>query len=211
MSNIILDAELRTDLGKGASRRLRHANKMPAIIYGGDAAPISIMLAQNKFFKAQEQEAFYASILTIKVDGKEEKVIVKAMQRHSHKPIVNHADFLRVDANHELHTMVPVHFLNEDTNAALKSGGVISHNMSTIEVACLPANLPEFIEVDVVALEVDHTIHLSDLVFPEGVTSVQLAKGEDHDQAVVTIHAPKVASDDSDEAAPAAEEAPAAE
>ncbi|NRA52703.1 MAG: 50S ribosomal protein L25/general stress protein Ctc [Gammaproteobacteria bacterium] len=200
MSNIILDAELRTDLGKGASRRLRHANQMPAIIYGGEAAPISITLAQNKFFKAQEEEAFYSSILTIKVDGKEEKVIVKAMQRHSHKPIVNHADFLRVDETHEIHTQVPVHFLNEDTNAALKAGGVISHNMSTVEVACLPANLPEFIEVDVAALEVDHTIHLSDLVLPEGVTSVELAKGADHDQAVVTIHTPKGASVSDEEA-----------
>ena len=208
MSNIILDAALRTDLGKGASRRLRHTNQMPAIIYGGDAAPISIMLAQNKFFKAQEEEAFYSSILTIKIDGKEEKVIVKAMQRHSHKPIVNHADFLRVDETHVIHTTVPVHFLNEDTNAAIKAGGVISHNMSTIEVACLPANLPQFIEIDVAALEVDHTIHLSDVVLPEGVTSVQLGKGEGHDQAVVTIHTPKgetVTDEEASEEAPAAE------
>ena len=208
MSNIILDAALRTDLGKGASRRLRHTNQMPAIIYGGDAAPISIMLAQNKFFKAQEEEAFYSSILTIKIDGKEEKVIVKAMQRHSHKPIVNHADFLRVDETHVIHTTVPVHFLNEDTNAAIKAGGEISHNMSTIEVACLPANLPQFIEIDVAALEVDHTIHLSDVVLPEGVTSVQLGKGEGHDQAVVTIHTPKgetVTDEEASEEAPAAE------
>ena len=208
MSNIILDAALRTDLGKGASRRLRHTNQMPAIIYGGDAAPISIMLAQNKFFKAQEEEAFYSSILTIKIDGKEEKVIVKAMQRHSHKPIVNHADFLRVDETHVIHTTVPVHFLNEDTNAAIKAGGVISHNMSTIEVACLPANLPQFIEIDVAALEVDHTIHLTDVVFPEGVTSVELGKGEGHDQAVVTIHTPKgetVTDEEASEEAPAAE------
>ena len=208
MSNIILDAALRTDLGKGASRRLRHTNQMPAIIYGGDAAPISIMLAQNKFFKAQEEEAFYSSILTIKIDGKEEKVIVKAMQRHSHKPIVNHADSLRVDETHVIHTTVPVHFLNEDTNAAIKAGGVISHNMSTIEVACLPANLPQFIEIDVAALEVDHTIHLSDVVLPEGVTSVQLGKGEGHDQAVVTIHTPKgetVTDEEASEEAPAAE------
>ena len=206
MSNIILDAELRTDLGKGASRRLRHANQMPAIIYGGEAAPISITLAQNKFFKAQEEEAFYSSILTIKVDGKEEKVIVKAMQRHSHKAIVNHADFLRVDETHVIHTLVPVHFINEDTNAALKAGSIISHNMNTVEVACLPANLPEFIEVDVAALEVGHPIHLTDLVFPEGVTSVELGKGEGHDQAVVSIHAPKVAVATDEDAAEAAAE-----
>ena len=194
MSNIILDAEIRTDLGKGASRRLRHANQMPAIIYGGDKAPVSIVLAHNKFFKAQEEESFYSRILTINVAGTEEKVIVKAMQRHSHKPRVNHADFLRVDEAHAIHTTVPVHFINEDANAAVKAGGVISHNVNTIEVACLPASLPEFIEVDVTALEVGHSLHLSDVVLPEGVTSVELSKGEGHDQAVVSIHAPKGAS-----------------
>ncbi|NRA61980.1 MAG: 50S ribosomal protein L25/general stress protein Ctc [Psychrobium sp.] len=195
MSNkITLEAQIRTDLGKGASRRLRHASLTPAIIYGCGETPVSITLAHNKLFKAQEQESFYSQILTISVDGKEEKVIVKAMQRHSHKPIVNHVDFLRIDMTQVLHTSIPVHFLNEEECAGVKSGGVIAHNMNEIEVACLPANLPEFIEVDIAALEVGHTIHLTDVKLPEGVTSVELAKGESHDQAVVSVATPKGAA-----------------
>jgi len=207
MSNkITLDAQIRTDLGKGASRRLRHANQTPAIIYGGEAAPVSITLQHNKLFKAQEQENFYSQILTITVDGSEEQVIVKAMQRHSHKPVVNHVDFLRVDPTHELHTSIPVHFLNEADCVGVKAGGTIAHNMNEVEVACLPAALPEFIELDVANLELGQTIHLSDIVLPAGVESVELRKGESHDQAVVSIAAPKGASVEEE-----AEEAPAAE
>lgn len=202
---ITLDAQLRTDLGKGASRRLRHANQTPAIIYGGEAAPVSIMIRHNKLFKAQEQESFYSQVLTLNVDGSQEKVIVKAMQRHAHKPVVNHVDFLRVDATHELHTAIPVHFLNEDACAAVKAGGIVSHHANEIEVACLPAALPEFIEVDVANLELGQTIHLSDIALPAGVESVELRKGESHDQAVVSIAAPKGASVEAAEEAPAAE------
>ena len=204
---ITLDAQIRTDLGKGASRRLRHANQTPAIIYGGDKAPVSITLAHNKLFKAQEAENFYSQVLTLNVDGTEEKVIVKAMQRHAHKPVVNHVDFLRVDATHELHTAIPVHFLNEDKCAAVKAGGIVSHHANEIEVACLPAALPEFIEVDVADLELGQTVHLSDIALPAGVESVELRKGESHDQAVVSISAPKGAAVEED----AAEEAPEAE
>lgn len=203
---ITLDAQIRTDLGKGASRRLRHANQTPAIIYGGDKAPVSITLAHNKLFKAQEAENFYSQVLTINVDGTEEKVIVKAMQRHVHKPQVNHVDFLRVDATHELHTAIPVHFLNEDKCAAVKAGGTIAHHANEIEVACLPAALPEFIEVDVANLELGQTLHLSDIALPAGVESVELRKGESHDQAVVSVAAPKGAA-----AEETAEEAPEAE
>jgi len=204
---ITLDAQIRTDLGKGASRRLRHANQTPAIIYGGEAAPVSITLAHNKLFKAQELESFYSQILTINVDGNEEKVIVKAMQRHSHRPVVNHVDFLRVDPTHELHTAIPVHFINEESCAAVKAGGTVAHHSNEIEVACLPADLPEFIEVDIANLELGQTVHLSDITLPKGVESVELRKGESHDQAVVSIAAPKVASADEE----TAEEAPAAE
>jgi len=204
---ITLDAQIRTDLGKGASRRLRHANQTPAIIYGGEAAPVSITLAHNKLFKAQEQENFYSQVLTVNVDGTEEKVIVKAMQRHSHKPVVNHVDFLRIDATKELHTSIPVHFLNEESCVGAKAGGTISHNMNEIEVACLPAAIPEFIELDVAALELGQTIHLSDIALPAGVESVELRKGESHDLAVVSIAAPKAESVEEE----ATEEAPEAE
>lgn len=192
-----LDAEVRTDLGKGASRRLRHANKVPAILYGEEKEPVSLTLAHNKVFRAQEEEAFYTQVLTLVIDGEKVECVVKDMQRHPFKPQVMHLDFLRVDASHPIHTNVPVHFINED--AAAKKGGTIAHHIAEIAVTCLPGNLPEFIEVDVADIEVGQTLHLSDVKFPEGVTSDELAKGESHDQAVVTLNAPKGGSDEASE------------
>lgn len=200
MSTFKIDAELRDDLGKGASRRLRHADKVPAVIYGGEKPATSITLAHNKVFQAQSHEAFYSHILTVNVDGKEEQVILKDVQRHAFKPKVLHMDFLRVDKDHAIHTSVPLHFLNEE-EAVKATGGVISHNLAEVEVSCLPQNLPEYIEVDVSKCELGHSLHLSDLVLPEGVTSVELAKGEDHDQAVVSVKAPKGGSSDDEEEA----------
>lgn len=194
-----LDAEVRTDLGKGASRRLRHANQVPAIVYGADKEPVSLTLAHNKVWRAQQEEAFYSHVLTLNVDGKTEEVLLKDMQRHPFKQQVLHIDFLRVDKNKEVHVNVPVHFINEE--AVAKKGGAVAHHVSEIEVACLPGKLPEFIEVDVADLEVGQTLHLSDVKLPKGVASVELAKGEDHDQAVVTANAPKGASSDDEAAA----------
>ncbi|MDN3651573.1 50S ribosomal protein L25/general stress protein Ctc [Thalassotalea ponticola] len=192
MDIFALEAEVRTDLGKGASRRLRHANKVPAIIYGAGQEPLSITLAHNKVFRAQEEEAFYSQVLTLTVDGKPVDVVLKDMQRHPYKELIMHLDFLRVDAKKAIHQHVPIHFINEESVA--KTGAILAHAMTDIEVECLPADLPEFIEVDVAGLEVGNTIHLSDIALPKGVTSVELAKGEDHDQAVVTATAPKAAS-----------------
>lgn len=187
-----LDAQVRTDLGKGASRRLRHADKVPAILYGGDEAPVSLMLAHNKVFQAQEFEAFYSHVLTLNIDGKPVEAIVKDMQRHPFKPKVTHIDFQRVIAGQEVHTNVPVHFLNEDKCAAIKAGGVAEHHLTEIEVTCLPKDLPEFIEVDMAGLEKGQTLHLSDLVLPAGVSSVELAKNDEaHNLAVVTVKAAK--------------------
>ncbi|TKB45945.1 50S ribosomal protein L25/general stress protein Ctc [Thalassotalea mangrovi] len=194
MDLFTLDAEVRTDLGKGASRRLRHANKVPAIVYGAGKEPVSITLAHNKVFRAQEEEAFYSHVLTLNIGKEAVEVVIKDMQRHPFKPQIMHMDFLRVDAKKELNTLVPLHFINEDVVA--KTGAIVAHSATEIEVACLPADLPEFIEVDVKDLEIGQTIHLSDIVLPKGVTSVELAKGEDHDQAVVTASAPKGGSDD---------------
>ncbi len=194
-----LDAEVRTDLGKGASRRLRHANKVPAILYGEGQEPVSLTLAHNKVFRAQEEEAFYSHVLTLNVDGKPVECLIKDMQRHPFKPIIMHMDFMRVDATHAVHTNVPVHFINEE--AVVKKGASVAHHIAEIAVTCLPGNLPEFIEVDLADLEVGQTYHLSDVKFPEGVTSDELAKGEDHDQAVVTANAPKGKAADSEEEA----------
>ncbi len=197
-----LDAAVRSDLGKGASRRLRREDKLPGIIYGGEEAPVSITLAHNKVFQASEFEAFYSHVLTLNVDGQSVEVLVKDMQRHPFKPKIMHVDFQRVVAGHKVHTNVPLHFINEDSSAAIKAGGVAEHHATEVEVTCLPAALPEFIEVDMANVELGQTLHLSDLALPEGVSSVELAKDdESHDLAVVTVKAPKgAASDESEEA-----------
>jgi large subunit ribosomal protein L25 len=200
MSIYELNASVRTDLGKGASRRLRHANKVPAVLYGSDKEAVSLTLEHKDVIKAQENEGFYSHILTINVDGEKVEALLKDMQRHPFKPSVMHLDFQRIDANHKVHTSVPVHFINEDTAPAVKAGATIAHHANEIEITCLPANLPEFIEVDVAGIELGHTLHLSDVILPSGVSSVELAKGESHDVAIVTMDKPKgSASDESAE------------
>ncbi|WP_105168984.1 50S ribosomal protein L25/general stress protein Ctc [Pseudoalteromonas sp. T1lg23B] len=191
MSNELytLNAEVRADLGTGASRRLRRADKVPAILYGADKEALALTLDHNKVIKAQEDEGFYSHILTLNIAGESVEAILKDIQRHPYKPKITHLDFQRVDANHKIHTKVPVHFLNEEK--ATKGGNTIAHHVTEIDVTCLPAALPEFIEVDVAALEVGATLHLTDIKLPAGVASVELAKGEGHDQAVVTLNAPK--------------------
>ena len=187
-----LEAEIRTDLGKGASRRLRHADKVPAIVYGADKEPVSITLAHNKLMQAQEFEAFYSHVLTLDIAGEKVEALVKDMQRHPYKPKILHVDFLRIDASKELHTNVPVHFINEETAPAIKiDGGHAEHHVNEIEVACLPGNLPEFIEVDMAEVDLGDIVHISDIVLPEGVESVALNLGADHDLSVATINKPK--------------------
>jgi large subunit ribosomal protein L25 len=194
-----LNAEVRTDLGKGASRRLRHANKVPAILYGEGQAPVSLTLEHKHVFRAQQEEAFYSHVLTLNVDGKPVECLIKDMQRHPFKQIIMHLDFLRIDATHAIHTNAPIHFINEEE--AAKKGGTVAHHINDIAISCLPADLPEFIEVNVANLEIGQTLHLSDITLPEGVTSDELAKGESHDQAVATLNAPKGNSDDSEDEA----------
>ncbi|MFY8272790.1 50S ribosomal protein L25/general stress protein Ctc [Pseudoalteromonas sp. SSDWG2] len=202
MSNITytFDAELRAELGTGASRRLRRADKVPAILYGADKDAVSLTLDHNKIIQAQEHEGFYTHILTLNIGGESVEAILKDVQRHPYKPKITHLDFQRVDANSKIHTNIPVHFINEE--AVAKKGATVIHQLTEIEITCLPKALPEFIEVDVASLSVGDTLHLSDVKLPAGVTSVELAKGADHDQAVVTVAAPKgAAADDSEEAA----------
>ncbi|MED5525145.1 MAG: 50S ribosomal protein L25/general stress protein Ctc [Pseudomonadota bacterium] len=198
----IFEAELRTDLGKGASRRLRREDKVPAIVYGADKEPVSIAVEHNKIIEAQADEGFYTHILTLNIAGEKTEVLVKDMQRHPYKPKVTHIDFLRVDASHKVVTKIPLHFVGEDI--ATKKGGVIAHQTTEVEISCLPKDLPEFIEVNAAVLEVGDTLHLSNLAVPKGVVLVELAKGESHDQAVVSLNAPKgAASEDSAEEAAA--------
>jgi len=195
-----LDAEVRTDLGKGASRRLRHADKVPAILYGGEEAPVSLTLDHNKVINAADFEAFYSHVLTLNIGGKKVEALLKDVQRHPFKPKITHLDFQRVIAGQDVHTSVPIHFINEEKCQAVKDGGIAEHLVNEVEITCLPKDLPEFIEVDMANVEMEQTLHLSDLTLPAGVTSVELAKEDEaHDLAVVTIKpAPK---------APAADEA----
>lgn len=192
MTNFALNAEARSDLGKGASRRLRrNASLVPAVIYGGDKAPLSVSLVAKDFAKLLENEASYSHVLSLNVDGTVETVLIKALQRHPAKGFVLHADFIRAVADHKLTTSVPLHFINAESADAVKlQGGEISHTMSEVEVSCLPKDLPEFIEVDLAKVAIGQTVHLSDLTVPAGVELVALAHG--NDLAVANIHASRV-------------------
>ena len=210
MSNdFTLNAAVREDTGKGASRRLRRlSNGVPAIIYGGEKAPTNITIAHNELVKQLENEAFYSHIVTLNLGSDTESVILKDLQRHPAKPIIMHADFLRVSKTQKLSTRVPLHFINEEACKGVKlQGGSISHNMNELEISCLPDDLPEFIEVDLIDAEVGQIVHISDLKLPKGVESVALAHGSDHDLPVATIQKAKGgSSDDSSEGEEASEE-----
>lgn len=194
----VIEAFARGDQGRGASRRLRREErKIPAIVYGGAGEPVSISIWHNELKKALENEAFFSHILTLDLEGKKESVILKDLQRHPYKPLLTHADFLRVDKDHEIHVNVPLHFMNEASAPAIKlQGGVPLHQMTEVEVICLPQNLPEFIEVDMAKVEMDQVLHLSDLILPEGVRVAALQQGPDHDLPVVSIHKPRGARTD---------------
>jgi large subunit ribosomal protein L25 len=197
-----VQAELREDMGKGASRRLRrHANKVPAIIYGGGKDPQPLSIIRKDLEKSLENEAFYSHILEVNVAGDVQKAILKDLQRHPAKDYVTHADFLRVSDKVAIKVNVPIHFLNEETCRGVKiEGGIIQHQATDIEVSCLPANIPEYIEVDMAEVVTGQIVHLSDIALPEGVTSVALALGEDHDLAIASVIAPKGGSSDDVEA-----------
>ena len=190
MSDIIrLTAELREDVGKGASRCLRRlGNKVPAIIYGAEEAPVNLTLAVNELTKAMEQEAFYSQILDVVVDGKASQAVIRDLQRNPASGNVQHIDFMRISANREMQVSVPLHFKNEESCVGVRlNNGAITHNLTEVEISCLPANLPEFIEIDMEEADAGSSIHLSDLVLPEGVVIVALTHGEDRDIPVVSV------------------------
>ena len=186
-----INAESRTDVGKGASRRLRRDGKVPGVIYGSDKAPVAMTTDHNQLMHHLEEEAFYSHILTVTLDGKAEKVVLKDLQRPPAKPRILHVDFMRVSTTDTIHMQVPVHFINEDTCVGVKSGGLVSHLMNSIEVICLAKDLPEYLQVDIAGLEEGASLHLSDLVLPKGVTIAALTHGPDHDLPVVSIHTPR--------------------
>ena len=192
-TDFILQAKGREDTGKGASRRLRRlAGEVPAIVYGGKKDPTKIALTHKDVAKALENEAFFSSIISLDIEGASEDVIIKDIQRHPAKKIVLHIDFFRVSKTTVLQTKVPLHFINEDTCPGVKlGGGIVAHTMTDIEIQCLPKNLPEFIEVDMAEVDLGDIVHISDIVLPEGVESVALNLGADHDLSVATINKPK--------------------
>ena len=208
-----LIAELREDQGKGASRRLRHQGKVPAIIYGAGRKPRSLMFDQNKVLLQLENESFYSSVLNIKVGDKSQAAILKDLQRHPSKPVIMHMDFQRIVDDVEIRMNIPLHFIGEDVAPGVKQGGgSVSRLMNDVEVECLPRYLPEYFEVDISKLELDEMLHLSDIKLPEGVEIPELAQGEEHDQAIVSIHIIKAAPIEEDEVAEdavAADEVPA--
>jgi large subunit ribosomal protein L25 len=184
-----LIAEIREGQGKGASRRLRHEGKVPAIIYGAGRPPRGLAFDHNRVLQQLENEKFYSSVLTIKVGERSQAAILKDVQRHPSKPHIMHLDFQRVVEDQEIRMLVPIHFLGEDVAKGVKQGGgKVSHLMNEVEVVCLPRHLPEYLEVDVTDLELDAMLKLSDIRLPEGVTIPALAQGEEADRPVVSIH-----------------------
>lgn len=209
---IEIDAGVRHDMGKGASRRLRREEKVPGVIYGGGKNPVSLTFEHNKMLKALENEAIYSSILTLKTGTDSERVILKAVQRHPYKPRILHIDLQRVRADEKLHMHVPLHFIGADDAPGVKdAGGMVSHIMSDVEVSCLPDNLPEFIEIDLSSMQLNQILHLSDIKLPNGVEIVALT--HDDDKPVVSVHMPRVEEEPvvETEEAPAASDVPAIE
>jgi large subunit ribosomal protein L25 len=185
---IELSATSRKAQGTGASRRLRKSGRVPGIVYGG-TEPTLIDLDHNNLFHSLRKEAFHASILTLDLDGKKEQVLLRDFQMHPFRQQVQHIDFQRVESNKKIHMKVPLHFVNAEISPGVKlSGGIISHVMNDLDVACLPADLPEFIEVDLSNLALNHSIHVSDLNLPKGVEAAGIHIGN---AVVATIQVPR--------------------
>ena len=207
---IVVRAEFRQGIGKGASRRLRRLQgKTPGILYGGGREPVPLAIGYDDLTKAMQEETFYSQILQLEVGGKTQACVLREVQRHPATERVQHIDFLRIQENLPVQLHVPLHFINEEQCVGVKiGGGLLSRNLIEVEVSCLPHNLPEYIEVDVGTLEAGQSLHLSDLVLPPEVTVVALGLGADHDIPVVSVTARRggaQADEDEDEAGGEAE------
>lgn len=185
-----VEATPRKDIGKGASRRLRHEEKVPGVIYGGGKPPVSLTLEHNKIYRSLEDEAFYSHILTLKLGSESERVILKDLQRHPYKKRISHLDFQRVRADEKLHMHVPLHFTGAEKAPGVKEGAIFSHIMTDVEISCLPDDLPEYLEVNVSEMQVNQILHLSDISLPKGVEIASLKEG--NDKPIVSLHIPRV-------------------
>jgi large subunit ribosomal protein L25 len=210
---IEVNAQKRDLQGTGASRRLRRVGKVPGIVYGGDQAPVNIELDHKELYQNLTREAFHASILTLKLDGQAEQVLLRAVNMHPFKARVQHVDFQRVSKDKKIHMKVPLHFVNAEISPGVKEqGGVANHVLNDLDISCLPDDLPEFIEVDLGNLMVGHSIHVRDLALPKGVEPV-LHRNEN--PVVATVILPALVTEEEEaaaaEAAPAAGEVPTTE
>ena len=183
-----LIAELREDRGKGASRRLRHEGKVPAIIYGAGRPPRALTFDHNKVIRQLENESFYSSILNIQVNEKSQAAIVKDIQRHPSKPRIMHIDFQRIVEDEKIRMNVPIHYLNaEIAKGVVEEGGSVSQLITDVEISCLPRDLPEYFEVDIENLDLNEMLYISDITLPEGVEIPQLAQGPEQNRPIVSI------------------------
>ncbi|MBR9829399.1 MAG: 50S ribosomal protein L25/general stress protein Ctc [Oceanospirillales bacterium] len=190
MAKFTVDAVARNDQGKGASRRLRREGLVPGIIYGS-AEPKAVSVIGKDLYRMLLEDGFYSSILDINLEGQTEKVIIKDLQRHPSKPVVLHADFQRIDDNQKIKLQVPVAFVNFEKSAAAKAAAKFAQEASTVEILCLPKDLPEALEVDLSNIALGQIAHTSDITVPEGVEIVALRRGEDHDQSIGYCYAPR--------------------
>ena len=193
MNEFEVVAQPRTALGTNASRRLRRTGMIPAILYGGGKDPVPLSLDENRIRKQIENEAFAAHILTVKVEDEDEEsqAVLKSVHRDPATDRVIHMDFQRISASSEIHMRVPLHFINEEECPGKRAGGIVTHLLVEVEVGCLPRDLPEFIEVDMASLDVGDSVHLSEIVLPEGVHIMALAHNPDNDQPVVSVQHPQ--------------------
>jgi large subunit ribosomal protein L25 len=204
-----LEAQVREDIGKGASRRLAREEKLPGIVYGGGKEPTPLILEHKHVSKALKNEAFYSHILTLKTGSETERVILKDVHRHPYKSRIMHVDFQRIRADEKLHMHIPLHFLGSDKAPGVKEGGLISHIMSDVEVSCLPDNLPEYLELDISEMKLNGILHLSDIKLPNGVELVDLL--HENDKPVVSIHMPRIEEEPVESTEPVSAEVPAIE
>ena len=184
-----LTGEARSDLGRRGSRRLRRSGRIPAIVYGGGEEPLAVSLGQNELSHEMDRDGFHTSILTLKVGKASQSVVVKAVQRHPSRPQILHLDFQRIVADQAITLNVPVNVVGEDDAVGIKEGGVVQRLLTDVEISCLPRHLPEYLEIDISALEMNQLLHLSDIELPEGVACVALDHGQD--QPVVGITMPR--------------------
>lgn len=203
-----VNAQPRHDAGKGASRRLRRRGLVPAIVYGANQEPEMISLIHNELVRNLEREGFYSQVLDLKMGDKAEKVVIKDLQRHPAKPFVLHVDFQRISAAAKIRMTIPLHFLNEGSAKGVKLGGMVSHNLTEIEISCLPKDLPRYIEIDTLDMGIGDIVHLSQIPLPEGVA---LAHAPEPDVPVVIVQGAKLHEEEAEEIGEAGEDTEPAE